>query len=316
MIMRWKSRTGSGIFTLTLALCGATALAQPAETGKPKAAQGGQSGAADSAGFEEILVTARLRSERLQDVPVAATDYINQDLARYNTANSTSIAAQSPSLGVQPTTGSAQLNVTLRGIGMTPMAPSVDQAVSINIDGIQFSQANVLRLGLHDLKRVEILKGPQALFFGKNSTAGIISLTSAGPGNEFAASLRTGYEFAHERKFVEAVVSSPLTETLGARVSVYYGNQNGWFRNDAVPVPPVLVPASLGGRGEFTPAGIGPSTRNGPEEEEIFLRGTAFESPDGVFDATLKTAYSDFGRKDQLYQLAMQHRFGWHLFRN
>ncbi|WP_352000098.1 TonB-dependent receptor (plasmid) [Sphingobium sp. SJ10-10] len=286
------------IIATSMALYSLGAAARTPQTEERSASEAGSEVNSEN-GFGDIIVTARLRKERLQDVPVAATAYTGKDLALYNTESFTSIAARSPSLGVQPFSGSSQFALSLRGIGTGSLAPSSDQAVSINIDGVQFSQSNALRLGLHDLDRVEILKGPQALFFGKNSTAGIISITSADPGTKFEAMLRAGYEFANERKFVEGSISVPLTETLGLRVTAYHRNQNGWFRNDAVPVPSVQVPAFLGGQGEFTPAGVGPSTPTGPDERETFVRGTlVFKAPDQSFEARLKLAYSDFDRKN------------------
>lgn len=260
------------------------------------------SGAAPS-GFQDIVVTARKREERLQDVPVAITAYTQEELARYDTSSVAKLSAQTPQLMGSATGSSANGGVlNLRGVGSADTGPAIDQAVSINIDGIPISQANALRLGLHDLSRVEILKGPQALFFGKNSPGGIISITSANPEKDLAGSVRAGYEFYNKQKYVEGTISVPVTPSLGIRLNGYYSDQKGWFINDAKPIASYPIPAFLGGQpGDATLPGVGTRHRHGPNNRDYSLRGTArYEAPSGVMDATLKVSYSDLKQENGL----------------
>lgn len=261
-----------------------------------------------SGGVQEIIVTARRRDEASQDVPVVIAAVSQEDIARYNITTVSQVAKQVPGLmvGGNANTGAGVLN--LRGIGSPSGSPATDQAVGIVVDGIFFSQANILRMGLRDLAGVQVLKGPQSLFFGKNSPAGVISIDTANPGDKFEASIRGGYEFANELKYAEGMISTPLTETLGIRVVGYYGESNGWFKNDAKPIPAVVVPASLGGTGESTLPGLGnDKVTSWPHRKELFVRGTlAFESGDGAFDAKLKIAY---GRQRQLGGLGAGNQF-------
>lgn len=242
--------------------------------------------AADSANEADIIVTARLRSERLQDVPVVATTLNATEIARYNSLSINQIATRTPGLVVTESTNPVGGGINIRGIGSPTSGPFVDQAVSINLDGIQVSQANILRLGLFDLDRVEVLKGPQTLFFGKNSPAGIISIISANPGDHLEAKLRVGYETEAHNKYVEAMVSTPLTSTLGLRVDGYFSDQRGWFRNIAQPLGSVTL-----SNGQTT-AATTPNGSYASNGKTYFGRATlAYAAPSGMADATLKVAY-------------------------
>ena len=88
---------------------------------------------------------------------------------------------------------------------------------------------------MFDLEQVAILKGPQALFFGKNSPAGVISITTAGPTKSFEVGGRVGYEFVADEVTGEGHVSGPITDTLGARVAIKYRDAKGWLYNNAQP---------------------------------------------------------------------------------
>jgi iron complex outermembrane receptor protein len=226
----------------------------------------------------EIIVTARKRGERLLDVPVAVSALSSEEIERYATNSLTAISQQVPQLIVAESQNQVGGSINLRGIGAGVSNPSIEQAVTLNLDGIPISSGNAIRLGQIDVERIEVLKGPQALFYGKNSPGGIISLISADPGDYFEAKVRTGYEFVADQRFVEGAVSGPLTDTLGARLVGYYSKEDGWFRNTAVAFP---------GR---TP-GPAADSLNG---EDVFLRGTlAYEAPGGDLEIKAKANYGE-----------------------
>lgn len=253
----------------------------PALSAQEAGSQPGPSAAASAAGDQDIIVTARKRDERLQDVPAAIAAVSSQEIARYSTNTITQISSRVPQLQVGTVSGPGGGSINLRGIGSPGTSPSVDQAVSINIDGIQVSQGNAINMGIYDLDRVEVLKGPQALFYGKNSLGGIISFVSADPGKEFEWRARAGYEFAQDRQQYEGMISTPLAEGLGLRVVGAYSKQDGWFRNASNNVP----------------GGTGVSASTAPKSEDYFLRGTLkFQSADGKFDAKLKASYAQMDR--------------------
>jgi iron complex outermembrane receptor protein len=243
----------------------------------PAMAQSAPNSAGRSAqGVEEVIVTARKRDERLLDVPVAVSALSSQQIERYSIATLSDIARETPQLVISEVLQSSGGVINLRGIGAGTSNPSTEQSVTPNLDGIQVSYGSAIRLGQLDLQRVEVLKGPQALFYGKNSPGGIISLISNDPGKTFEAQLRTGYEFEAKKKFAEAILSGPLSDNIGARLVGYYGKEDGWFKNIAAPIPGI----SLG------------RAKDSIETEEYFLRGTlTYNSPSNNFRAKAKMNY-------------------------
>ncbi|HEX7855161.1 MAG TPA: TonB-dependent receptor [Sphingobium sp.] len=213
----------------------------------------------------DIIVTARKRTERLLDVPVAVSTLSQEQLQRYSNVTLTSISQQVPQLIIAESQNQVGGSINLRGIGAGISNPSTETAVTLNIDGIPISYGNAIRLGQIDLSRVEVLKGPQALFYGKNSPGGIVSLVSQDPGQKFEAKLRTGYEFYAKQRYVEGSVSAPLTDEIGARLVGYYSKEDGWFRNAAYPV-----------------AGVTPGpAADSLNAEDVFVRGTITYNPAG-----------------------------------
>lgn len=230
----------------------------------------------------EIIVTARKRAERLIDVPVAVSALSGEQLSRYSTDTFAAIAQQTPQLVIGEAQSASGGVINLRGVGAGSSNVSTDQSVSINIDGIQISLGNALRLGQFDLQRVEVLKGPQALFYGKNSPAGILSIVSNDPGDNFETQLRGGYEFEASQRFVEGIVSGPLGGGFGARAVGYISKQDGYFRNIAIAVPG-LTPGS--------------GSKFAPGQTEKFARGVlTFNSPDDALSIRLKASVGDVDR--------------------
>src|ERR1700741_108907 len=81
--------------------------------------------------------------------------------------------------------------ISLRGIGTSTQDAGVDQSVSLNLDGLSVAQGLAYRAGLFDVDQVEVLKGPQALFYGKSSTGGVLALRTNDPGDRLEIIGRT-----------------------------------------------------------------------------------------------------------------------------
>ena len=165
----------------------------------------------------DIVVTARKRDEKLQDVPVIISAFNKQQLEAYGAGGIEDVAFLTPGFLVDEGGGVGQGTITLRGITTGNLNLASDQAVSINIDGVQLSNADALRFGQYDLDQFELLKGPQALYFGKNSPGGIISLRTSDPTRDVFVEARSSYEFTGDETIGELTISGPITSTLGAR---------------------------------------------------------------------------------------------------
>src|SRR5690606_33358927 len=141
-----------------------------------------------------VLVSARRREESTMSVPAAVSAFGQVEISRYMTSDLKKIGEMVPQVSLAEASAGSGASFTIRGIGSASANLAIEQAVSLNIDGVQVGRGRFIKLGLLDLERVEVLKGPQALFFGKNSPAGVVSLTSVTPGTEIEGYIRGGYE--------------------------------------------------------------------------------------------------------------------------
>jgi len=227
----------------------------------------------------EIIVTARKRQESILKVPVVANVLTQETITQNQVVDLQDITQLTPGfvLGQSVLENGAQ--VSIRGIGTTSLDPGIDQSVSLNIDGMQFTQGSAYSIGLFDMAQVEVLKGPQALFFGKNSPGGVVSIRTADPGDETEIVGTLGYEFKARTMRGEAILSTPLTEDFGVRLAAAYTSTDGYFRNNAAAI------TALGAQQ--------PPKRLG-EGDGVFVRGTMLYKPvGGAFSARLKLNYSN-----------------------
>ena len=169
-----------------------------------------------------ILVIARKQEETLQDVPVAVTVLGSETLENFRIDEAADLASRVPALNVQIGGSGASASITLRGIGSSGISNAFDSAVALNIDGIAVSTQRLLQAGFFDVEQVEVLKGPQPLFFGKSTSGGVLSLRSANPTADWEVSGKASYEFEEEGYTVGGYVSGPLSDTLGIRVAAEY----------------------------------------------------------------------------------------------
>ncbi|MCB2073559.1 MAG: TonB-dependent receptor [Novosphingobium sp.] len=201
---------------------------------QPVAAQSeGSSGSAESSVPGDIIVTARRRQESILKVPVVETVLTSEQLENNQIKDLTDLATRVPGLnmGIGPLTIGPQ--ISLRGIGTNALDQGIDQSVSLNVDGLSMTQGLAYSAGMFDLAQAEVLKGPQALFFGKNSPGGVVSLRTNDPGDELEIIARLGYEAEAEEKRGELIISTPVTDTFGLRLAGMSSFQEGFFRNRA-----------------------------------------------------------------------------------
>ena len=279
----------SGVSLLVLASFDAQAVESAA--GESTASQGG----GESTSLEEITVTARKRTERLMDVPVAATVFSEKDLQRYGTASLGTLSAQIPQVSISPSMGSSTgAVVTIRGLGSNANADqSIEQSVSFNIDNVSSARGRLVTEALFDLSDVEILKGPQALYFGKNSPGGVIIVSSKGPTDHLEGYAKAGYEFRTREYRIESAVGGPITETLGIRVALFRSDMyGGYVKNIAEPVAAADNPIAYERVNGIGLPGAGFSW--GPQTKQDAGRITLRFDPGANFDATLKVTGTDY----------------------
>ncbi|MBQ0760851.1 MAG: TonB-dependent receptor [Zhongshania sp.] len=178
--------------------------------------------------LEEVLVTATLRTESLQDVPVSVNAMAGEKMQEAGIDKIEDLQAYVPNLSMSET--GIGTNIYIRGIG-SGINPGFEQSVGMYFDGVSYSRAQLTRAPFLDLARVEVLRGPQNILYGKNSIAGALSLVSARPGQEQEGMISGLYEPDHDEKIVDFMMSGPITDTLGARVAIRKREFGGYIEN-------------------------------------------------------------------------------------
>lgn len=181
--------------------------------------------------LEEVVVTAQKREQSLRDVPISIAVFSGEFIDEAGFLELEDLSAVVPGFTVAEAAISTL--VFMRGIG-SGINQGFEQSVGMYVDGVYAGRGRQFRDGFLDLERVEILRGPQGILFGKNTIAGAINITTAKPTDEFEARLAALGDFNFGEYQVSGMVSGPLTEDLSARVAVRGGGMDGWMFNTAL----------------------------------------------------------------------------------
>lgn len=238
--------------------------------------------------LEEVVVTARKTEESLQNVPVAVAVISQAQLENNAATDLSKVGELAPQVSMSQSGSGTGAVITVRGVSSGSNDAGLDQSVAIEVDGVPLSRGQVISSAIFDLEQIQILQGPQALFFGKNSPAGVISLNSANPTSTFEGYATAGYEFEAEQQFFEGAVSGPLSDTLKARLAFRGSQMEGWLKNVAQPVQDIVNPA-------VTDPGA-TMGREGPDDEIYAGRLTLLWEPTEDFAANLKVTVNSQNR--------------------
>jgi iron complex outermembrane recepter protein len=178
--------------------------------------------------LEEVIVTAQKKEQSLQEVPISIIALQGAALQEFGITSWDNVELP----GVHISQGGTSDVIFVRGIG-SAQGIGFEQSVPMYIDGTYFGRAFAQRLGFLDLGQIEVLKGPQPTYLGKNAVGGAISITSQRPTDELEAFVDVSYEFEGQEVEVFSVVSGPLSDTLKARAAIKYRDLDGYLRNEA-----------------------------------------------------------------------------------
>ena len=137
-----------------------------------------------SAQIEEIVVTATKRASTLQEIPIAVSVTTADTMEKANILDINDLQSVVPSLRVSQLQNSTNTNFVIRGFGNGANNPGIEPSVGVFIDGVYRSRSAASISDLPKLERVEVLRGPQSTLFGKNASAGVISVVTAKPSGE------------------------------------------------------------------------------------------------------------------------------------
>lgn len=178
--------------------------------------------------LEEIVVTAQSRSQSLQDVPISANVVGAEFLTANNLDRLQDVAQRLPSLTiVESATGD---QIFLRGVG-SAVNPGFEQSVATFVDGVYKGRDAQSRERFLDVDRIEVLRGPQSIFFGHNTIAGAISIVTKGPGDEFSGYGQVVYGPTNDDYTIAAAAGGPMSEKFGARLAFRAAGRDGFLFN-------------------------------------------------------------------------------------
>ncbi len=178
--------------------------------------------------LEEITVTAQRRSENLQRVPLAVTAF-NQDLLdRIGARDITRLDALTP--GLEWGQHGAGAKVSIRGMSVANSEANSDSPVGFFVDGIYLGRGQQFWAVMKDVERVEVLRGPQGTMFGRNTSAGSISLTTRKPEREFEGRIEaTGGNY--DAVSFNGFFNAPMGDKWAARLSFVTEEHDGYIDN-------------------------------------------------------------------------------------
>lgn len=181
-----------------------------------------------SSPFEEVVVTARHREERVQSVPVPVSAFSDDTLKMRSADDSADLARLTPNL-IYVSSGFIKNGaaVYLRGIGTNNLAPPHDPKIATYVDGVYRARAQGGIFGLADLDRIEVVRGPQGTLFGRNTTAGLMHFISNRPVDQYDYKLSAGLG-QNGTMTTEAMGNMPLLDNLAIRGVMRVAKADGY----------------------------------------------------------------------------------------
>ncbi len=188
--------------------------------------------------LEEIIVTAQRREQRLQDVPVSITAFTEEQLKRANIEETKDYFLLTPNVSFTEDGEAGQRSVGLAIRGISDFSNALtDFGGQSNSFGIYLDEFNVANSAnktanpqLQDLRSVEILRGPQGTYFGRNATGGALNLSTNLPNKQNYYEMALGYS-SFNTKEISAVANTPLTDNLFVRGVAWYEESDNFIRN-------------------------------------------------------------------------------------
>lgn len=210
----------------------AHAQAAPADSGAAPttARSGAATPATDAPSVQEVVVTARKRSESVEKAPLTIAVVSAQKLKTIDVVNPNELNGTVPGLVMMPANGGIPA-ISFRGLGSNSALFSVESSVALFVDGVYYAHPRDYVTPMYDLDHLEMVKGTQGTLLGKNTTLGAITMVTNRPKSTFGYSLDTSYEFETHTPKVQGYVNVPLTENFWVRASGLYSDDGGYIDN-------------------------------------------------------------------------------------
>jgi iron complex outermembrane receptor protein len=257
-----------GCVLMSSAVAAPLALAQESTTATNEQATTSEQAPASAARtLDTVTVTARRRSESIQDVPVAVSAFSEEALKDLQASNIDGLQGAVPNMNIVQGRGSSNsVNVFIRGIGQPDALQTFDPGVGMYVDDVYYSRINGALFSLFDVQQVEVLRGPQGTLYGKNSTGGAIKISTKNPFDDEGGSVE-GTVGDYGRAEGRFYLSSRFSDTVAGSIA------GGWISNDGY----VRDPAT---------------GQHYNDEDTRAVRGKIAFRPSDTFNATLSLDYT------------------------
>lgn len=267
--------TGAGALAVLLAPLTPALAVQPAD----------DDGAQRSENADIITVTAQRREQSARDVPIALSVFGAETLNRVGVNDVSDLAALTPGFSGF-TVSNAQPLLTVRGVGSNDFSVGNDPALGVYVDDVYIGRSAGAVTSLFDVERVEILKGPQGTLFGRNTTAGALSIVRNRPGDEAEAYVSAAYGELETSEF-QAAVNLPLGENGWAMRAAGIYRAAGEYLTNLVTGDDLGAAETFAGRvalrrqGAFSDIQLDVDYQNDDSDSAVY-RSLTFPAPSGA----------------------------------
>jgi iron complex outermembrane receptor protein len=230
--LRTTLRIGAALAALTAAT---PLYAQDEPTADETAAAELEAAAEGATQEGDILVTARRRTENLQDVPIAVTAYSGEALERQGATDITDLSDTTPNVTIETSRGSnTTLTAFIRGVGQQDPVAGFEAGVGLYLDDVYLNRPQAAVLDIYDVERIEVLRGPQGTLYGRNTIGGAIKYVTRRLPDDMSLNARVTVGTYHE---IDTVVSAsaPVTEGFRIGASVARLSRGGFGDNLSIP---------------------------------------------------------------------------------
>jgi iron complex outermembrane receptor protein len=181
--------------------------------------------------LEEIQVTARRRTESLQDVPIAVTAISGAELKKLGAPDITFIAQTTPNTTLEVSRGTnTTLTAFIRGVGQQDPVAGFEAGVGIYLDDVYLNRPQGAVLDIYDVERIEVLRGPQGTLYGRNTIGGAIKYVTKRLGDEASLNLRFAGGTYGQHEAV-ATAELPVSDIVKLGGSAAYMKRDGYGEN-------------------------------------------------------------------------------------
>ncbi len=186
-----------------------------------------------------VTATKKANAENVQDVPLAVTAFNERSLEMLQVRDLASLSYSAPNISLdQVGTTRGVANFAVRGLGINSGIPSVEPTVGVFVDGVYMGINNGVSLDLFDIDSIELLRGPQGILFGRNTTGGAVLINSGNPTSTFKGKAKISFDGpidsgrGNGNLTMQGGISGPLvTDILNFKLAGFHNKDRGYFRN-------------------------------------------------------------------------------------